>query len=257
MSGMAQTRGTTMNTDSFSDEQMLNLVNNTITSKTEFQPHDFTGGSVILTTTHSNTVKKFKISLYFGYNGKHSVNRQIDISKDLYYIWAKAILVKIYSMDAIKTGMDLNELNKLMKSNSNSNSSIVDSMGIEVTPVPTPVPTPVLKTDTEIQAEQISDFLLFKIKSVKPNYREPNMTIWAKDIDKALRIDKRTAQELNGCIRWIYEAKEGAFWIPNIMSGKKLREKFDTIEMQMMKPQGETQGEMLNSFIEEMENEQH
>ena len=60
------------------------------------------------------------------------------------------------------------------------------------------------------------------------------MERWSKDIDLAIRIDHRTEQQLIACIDWIYSSA-GSFWIPNIMSGKKLREKFDTMESQMMR----------------------
>lgn len=80
----------------------------------------------------------------------------------------------------------------------------------------------------------VADYLLFKIKHEKPNFKQPNLQQWAADIDKAIRIDKRTKDELIGCINWIY-SKQGEFWAPNIMSGKKLREKFDTMEAQMMR----------------------
>lgn len=83
-------------------------------------------------------------------------------------------------------------------------------------------------------ATRIADYLHKKILSNKPNFKQPNLTIWAKDIDLAMRIDKRSVQELKGCIDWIY-TEQGSFWIPNIMSCKKLREKFDTMESQMMK----------------------
>ena len=56
---------------------------------------------------------------------------------------------------------------------------------------------------------------------------------WHQDIEKAIRIDKRTDQELIACIDWIYSG-DGDFWRPNILSGKKLREKFDTMEAQMI-----------------------
>jgi uncharacterized sporulation protein YeaH/YhbH (DUF444 family) len=82
-------------------------------------------------------------------------------------------------------------------------------------------------------ATKVADYLLNKILSEKPNFKKPNMQTWAKDIDKAMRIDGRTEQELTGCIDWIYT--KGTFWIPNILSGRKLREKFDTMEAQMMR----------------------
>ncbi len=244
-----------MNTDSFTDEQMLNLVNNTIITKTEFTPLDFTGGSVILTTTHNNTNKKFKVSLYFGYKGKHSVNRQVTISKDLYYIWAKAILVKAYSMDAVNTGMDLNELNSLMKSTSNSNSNISNSSNsMKSGDNPGTTPVPIAISETKIIANRVSMHLLSKIQGIKPNFVCDNISSWDKDIDRAIRLDKRTEDQLIGCIDYIYTGK-GDFWIPNIMSGKKLREKFDTIEMQKIDPKGND--DWYETLEEEMQNEQN
>ncbi len=77
----------------------------------------------------------------------------------------------------------------------------------------------------------VADYLLSKILTEKPNFKKPNIQTWAKDIDRAMRIDHRTEQELIGCIDWIYSA--GSFWVPNILSGRKLREKFDTMESQM------------------------
>lgn len=142
-----------MNTSSFTDEQLLNLVNNTIETKTEFTRNEFTGGAVIITTTHNNTIKKFKVSLYFGYKGKHSVNRQIEISKDSYFIWTKAILIKVFSLDMINIGMDLNELNLLMNSNSNR----VDSnLSISIDSGDTPVPTTVHKEYTSDKGFSLS-----------------------------------------------------------------------------------------------------
>jgi len=85
---------------------------------------------------------------------------------------------------------------------------------------------------------KVATHLFNKIKQVKPNFKAPNIKQWTKDIDLAIRIDERTEAELIGCIDWIYSTNKGSFWIPNIMSGKKLREKFDTMELQMMKPKG-------------------
>lgn len=57
---------------------------------------------------------------------------------------------------------------------------------------------------------------------------------WSKDISYAINIDKRTKEELINCINWIYNSKKGEFWIPNILSGKKLRSKYDAMNMQAM-----------------------
>jgi hypothetical protein len=57
------------------------------------------------------------------------------------------------------------------------------------------------------------------------------ITSWSRDIEKLIRIDKRTPEEVEAVISWC--KSKGNFWIPNIMSGKKLREKFPTLFAQM------------------------
>jgi hypothetical protein len=85
---------------------------------------------------------------------------------------------------------------------------------------------------TLLSGIKVSEYLLKKILSHKPNFKKPNLDTWSKDIERAIRIDGRTEDQLIGCIEWIYSTEKGRFWIPNILSGKKLREKFDTMEMQ-------------------------
>lgn len=53
---------------------------------------------------------------------------------------------------------------------------------------------------------------------------------WAKDIDKLMRLDGRSADEVEAVIRWCQTP--GGFWVPNILSGSKLREKFPTLLLQ-------------------------
>lgn len=87
---------------------------------------------------------------------------------------------------------------------------------------------------------RLANYLLNNILRVNNSFSKPNLDTWAKDIDKAIRIDGRTTQQLKECIDWIYSEPKG-FWIPNIMSGKKLREKFDTMNMQVIsKPKKQT-----------------
>ena len=58
---------------------------------------------------------------------------------------------------------------------------------------------------------------------------------WAADIEKLCRIDGRTAKEVEQVIRWVKTA--GNFWLPNIISGSKLREKFPQVFAQMTQAQ--------------------
>ncbi|MGW8169681.1 MAG: hypothetical protein ACWGHH_06720 [Sulfurovaceae bacterium] len=82
------------------------------------------------------------------------------------------------------------------------------------------------------EAQKVASYLLEKILIWKPNFKTPNLNNWAKYVDLAIRADKRTPQELINAIDWIYTSKKGEFWKPNILSAKKLRDKFDTLESQ-------------------------
>lgn len=83
----------------------------------------------------------------------------------------------------------------------------------------------------EDASNRIAEYLLSKILALNPTFKKPNLKTWAKDIDKAMRLDNRTEKELIGCIDWIYTDR-GKFWKANILSGKKLRDKFDVMQTQ-------------------------
>jgi uncharacterized protein YdaU (DUF1376 family) len=91
---------------------------------------------------------------------------------------------------------------------------------------------------------EVARYLANKIKSEQPNAKV-NPHAWAKDIDKAIRIDKRTKEDLIGCINYIYQ--ENRFWVSNIRSGKKLREKYDTIEAQKLNTPNQQKNQMQSN----------
>ncbi len=63
--------------------------------------------------------------------------------------------------------------------------------------------------------------------------RKDNLAAWAKDIDKFLTEDSRKPEEVAAAIAW--SQHRFSFWGPFVLSGKKLREKFDTITGQMIR----------------------
>jgi len=65
---------------------------------------------------------------------------------------------------------------------------------------------------------------------IDPGYKQPNLDTWATDIDKIYRIDGRDWPTIEAVIRW---AKGDPFWRSNIISGKKLREKFPQLYAKM------------------------
>lgn len=100
-------------------------------------------------------------------------------------------------------------------------------------------------SQSEADATEVSNYLEYKILSLNSNAKT-NAKIWVKDIEKAIRIDNRTKEQLINCIDWIYST--GTFWIPNIMSGKKLRDKYDQLFMQMQNKQNNTKTDSRKSF---------
>lgn len=109
---------------SFTDEQLLNLVNNTIIQKTKFSINDFTGGSIQITSTHNNTMTNYRVSLFFGYKSNKPISRSIIIEKDTFYIWAKALMLKVSSIRNDNIGMNYSELNELMNFSNKEDLSI-------------------------------------------------------------------------------------------------------------------------------------
>lgn len=88
-------------------------------------------------------------------------------------------------------------------------------------------------SQSEIDATTIAKYLFATITSFNPTFKN-DWNKWVKDIELAIRLDKRTKDELINLINWIYNSKKGEFWIQNILSGKKLREKYDSINIQMI-----------------------
>jgi len=105
-----------MNVDSFTDEQLLNLINNTIVDNTENEIDTFTGGYIQMTLTKNKKSELFKIVLLFGYGtNRNSISFTKEIPKAEIYIWQKAIMLKLSSTLLKDIGSDLNALNDLMK----------------------------------------------------------------------------------------------------------------------------------------------
>ena len=93
---------------------------------------------------------------------------------------------------------------------------------------------PKTKSKTLQEAEEVASYLLNKILELNPDFKDNNsIAKWSIDIDRAIRLDKRTKQQLLDVIDYIYSAK-GKFWISNILCGAKLREKFNTLNTQRL-----------------------
>lgn len=91
----------------------------------------------------------------------------------------------------------------------------------------------VCETEEMKSAKILAEYLKERILEEHPTARVPkDTTSWAKDIEKMIRIDGRDKIDIQLAIEWVYLNKDGDFWKSNIRSGKKLREKYDTLYAQ-------------------------
>lgn len=73
---------------------------------------------------------------------------------------------------------------------------------------------------------RLADYLYKNILKNNPKHKEPNLQSWAKDVDKMIRIDKRSVDDIKNLIDWV---QKDFFWKANVLSPAKLREKFDQL----------------------------
>lgn len=83
---------------------------------------------------------------------------------------------------------------------------------------------------SELCEFRLAQLLFDLIRQRNPEFKTPNLQVWAKSIDLMIRIDKRTPERIEEVIRW---AGKDPFWSRNILSTAKLREKFDALVMKM------------------------
>ncbi|OUB63523.1 hypothetical protein [Bacillus thuringiensis] len=78
-------------------------------------------------------------------------------------------------------------------------------------------------------------YLFEKIKGNNPKQKEPNFNNWANEFRLMRERDNREPQEIKDVIDW---CQADPFWQGNILSPKKLREKFDQLTIQMKSKKG-------------------
>ena len=77
---------------------------------------------------------------------------------------------------------------------------------------------------------RLANLLYELIRENNPKFKAPNMDNWCGHVDKMLRIDKRSIDDVEAVIRW---CQQDDFWHKNILSTDKLRKQFDKLYMAM------------------------
>lgn len=115
--------------------------------------------------------------------------------------------------------------------------SEVNSVSTDVTDVPN-----ASDSVTWDSANRVAEYLLKAICESDPTHKytknKPSVKGWVKDIDKAIRLDGRTEDQLMFLIEAVFRdchkySELWSKWHQNIQSGAKLRDQFDTIKNQI------------------------
>lgn len=105
------------------------------------------------------------------------------------------------------------------------------------------------KTQPDSESLRLSHLLcdLHKKYDAGYNTSPKHLEQWAADIEKLHRLDNREYSDIESVIRWV--KSDGNFWLSNIMSGAKLREKFPQLFTQMTQSQSIGKGKGKGNAI--------
>lgn len=90
-------------------------------------------------------------------------------------------------------------------------------------------------------AADLAAYLAEAILSHKPNAKLPDPVATALEFDVGLR-GGTSAERFRAAIDYAHRDPAGSFWRPNVLSAKKLRQKLDTLEIQMAERGSRKQG---------------
>ncbi len=101
-----------------------------------------------------------------------------------------------------------------------------------------------VETSDEVR---LSEFLLSKILENQPNFKKPNIQKWAKVIDLAMRIDKRSFTDLETTIEWLFKENTNSDFPFVVQSPGSLRNKFDRIQVQMNRKETPSEADQVRN----------
>ena len=127
-------------------------------------------------------------------------------------------------------------INDNVNVNENENDLLEPPTGASDIPPEEPPKTKINRITPPDKALELAHLLAALHKNYDSAYApsEKHIATWATDIDKLNRIDKRSYDDIEQVIRWV--KTDGNFWLPNIMSGSKLRKQFPALYVQMIHP---------------------
>lgn len=90
-------------------------------------------------------------------------------------------------------------------------------------------PTP--KGGVSEQSSDVTSFFYESLKSLNPKLKKPDLNKWAIEIDRMMRIDERSEEEIRTVIKYVIHqhdnpSSDGFRWSNNVLSPEKLRKHF-------------------------------
>lgn len=87
--------------------------------------------------------------------------------------------------------------------------------------------------------------LFARIKQNNDEAKEPNYQSWADEFRKLIELDGKSVDNVRLVIQW---SQQDSFWKSNILSAKKLREKYDQLKVQCGKFESKTTNDEYEYF---------
>ena len=84
--------------------------------------------------------------------------------------------------------------------------------------------------DKDSDYYKLSEFFVKQILNNNPDFKKPNIQKWSDDFRKIVELDNRDKYEVAMMIKWV---QKDSFWMSNVLSPVKLREKYDQLVLRM------------------------
>jgi hypothetical protein len=136
----------------------------------------------------------------------------------------------------------------------NCNQLPADESGCVSNPIqsnPNPNPISCQNFPQDSDAIRLSMLLFSLVKKRDEKAKEPNLQKWAVHIDRLIKIDQRTPNEIEQVIRW---CQEDQFWQNNILSSQKLRDQFTQLTLKMNKSTGKLSEDAFDKKLARIKN---
>ncbi len=127
---------------------------------------------------------------------------------------------------------DQKDIKKTLKRHKKSNKK---STTIDPDKILDPNPESLNTFSEECQEMKLSKYFYKVLLKSDSDNKQPDFQNWSSDFDKIIRIDKRSAGDIQKIINYAHDPKNSSdkfSWIPNLRSPKKIREHFTTIKLQ-------------------------